>query len=405
MAHHQAMSLLALATVLLDGPMQKRFMKDPHFKASSLLLEERIPRLAPDYLQTLNPFTSQRAKAPALKTENRLRVFSSPDEQEPAVQLLSNSNYHVMVNSSGAGYSRYHKMAVTRWRQDPVADELGLFCYLRDLQTGEYWSSTHQPTLAGVDSYEAVFSAARAEFKIRKNNFDVHTEIVVSPEEDVELRRVNIVNRSHMRRSIEVTSYAEVVLSDPMADAQHPAFNKLFVQSEIVPEAQTIICSRRPRSRHEGSPHMFHLMATHACSVSGISYETDRSRFVGRGRTLRNPAAMEEYGPLSGGQGAVLDPVTAIRCYIALNPGEACTLDLVVGVGLEREGCMRLAENSATAIWRTGCSTWSGLTARSSCTSLTQASRTPTCMNIWPPPLFTRTRPAGRSAAFLKPMI
>lgn len=344
MAHHQAMSLLALATVLLDGPMQKRFMKDPHFKASSLLLEERMPRLAPDHLQTLNHLTSHRAKAPALKTENRLRVFGNPDEHEPAVQLLSNSNYHVMVNSSGAGYSRYQKMAVTRWRLDPVADGQGLFCYLRDLQTGEYWSSTHQPALAGVDSYEAVFSAARAEFKVKRNNFDVHTEIVVSPEEDVELRRVNIVNRSHVRRSIEVTSYAEVVLSDPMADAQHPAFNKLFVQSEIVPEAQTIICSRRPRSRHEGSPHMFHLMSTHGCSVSGISYETDRSRFVGRGRTLRNPAAMEEYGPLSGAQGAVLDPVVAIRCYIALNPGEACTLDLVVGVGLEREGCMRLAE-------------------------------------------------------------
>ena len=344
MAHHQAMSLLSLSTILLDNPMQKRFMEDPHFKATSLLLEERMPLLAPDHLQTVNYLSSHGTEAPALKQENRLRVFSNPDAHKPAVQLLSNSNYHVMVNSSGAGYSRYRKTAITRWQEDPVADSLGTFCYLRDLQTGEYWSNTHQPTLATVDSYEAVFSAARGEFRVRRNNFDVHTEIVVSPEEDVELRRIHVTNRSRVRRSIEITSYAEVVLSEPMADAQHPAFNKLFVQSEIVPEAQTIICSRRPRSRHEGSPHMFHLMSVHGCTASGYSYETDRSRFIGRGKSLKNPEALEEYGPLSGSHGPVLDPIVAIRCNVALNPGEGCVLDLVTGYGLEREGCMRLSE-------------------------------------------------------------
>lgn len=344
MAHHQAMSFLALTSLLQDNPMQKRFMADPHFKAASLLLEEKMPRLAPDHLQTISYLSAYNADTPALKSEDRLRIFKHINSAEPAVQLLSNSNYHVMISSSGTGYSRYRKMAVTRWHADPVSDSDGMFVYIRDLQTDEFWSAAPQPVLASPDSYETIFSAARAEFKVRRNNLDVYTEIVVSPEEDVELRRIHVSNRSRMRRSVELTSYAEVVLSEAMADAQHPAFNKLFVQSEVLPELQAIICSRRPRSRHEGSPHMFHMMAAHGCNAAGFSYETDRSRFIGRGRSLKRPAALDEYGPLSGSQGAVLDPVVAIRCNIALNPGEVCTVDLVTGVGLEREGCVRLIE-------------------------------------------------------------
>jgi len=344
MAHHQAMSILSLATVLLKHPMQKRFLNDPYFKATALLLEERMPKLTPDHLQTISYMSSHNTDAPALKQENRLRIFTNPNGSDPAVQLLSNSNYHVMLNSSGGGYSRYRKMSVTRWREDPVADGHGMFCYLRDLQTGEYWSSTHQPTLAQKGTYEAIFSVARAEFKVKRNNFDVHTEIVVSPEEDVELRRIHISNRSKMRRSIEITSYAEVVLSDLMSDAQHPAFNKLFVQSEIVPELNAIICSRRPRSRHEGSPHMFHLISVGTCDISKFSFETDRSRFIGRGKSLRAPQALEKYGPLSNSEGAVLDPIVSIRCNIVLNPGEECSFTLVTGVGLEREGCVSLIE-------------------------------------------------------------
>jgi len=344
MAHHQAMSLLSLSSLLLDHPMQKRFMADPYFKATALLLEERTPKLTPDHLQTINYMSSHSKDAPALKQENRLRIFTNPDDNDPAVQLLSNSNYHVMVNSSGGGYSRYRKMSVTRWREDPVSDGHGMFCYLRDLQTDEYWSATHQPTLSKKGVYEAIFSAARAEFKVKRNDFDIHTEIVVSPEEDVELRRIRISNRSKVKRSIEITSYAEVVLSDLMSDAQHPAFNKLFVQSEILPELNAIICSRRPRSRYEGSPHMFHQISVSNCEVSNFSYETDRSRFIGRGESLKAPQALENNGPLSNTEGAVLDPIVSIRCTVTLEPGEGCLLTLVTGVGLEREGCVRLIE-------------------------------------------------------------
>ncbi len=155
----------------------------------------------------------------------------------PEVQLLSNGRYHVMITNAGGGYSRWKDIAVTRWREDSTCDNWGTFCYLRDVTSGEFWSTAYQPTLKRSEKYEAIFSEARAEFRRRDNDFDTHTEIAVSPEDDIELRRIRITNRSRTRRAIDVTSYAEVVLASPAADALHPAFSNLFVQTEIHPPA------------------------------------------------------------------------------------------------------------------------------------------------------------------------
>ena len=230
--------------------------------------------------------------------------FSGPDTPAPEVQLLSNGRYHVVVTNAGGGYSRWKDLAVTRWREDATSDNWGTFCYLRDVATGAFWSAAHQPTLQPADRFEAVFSEARAEFRSRTHQIESYTEIAVSPEDDVELRRLRLTNCGRTRRTIEVTSYAEVALATPAADALHPAFSNLFVQTEIVPDQRAILCTRRPRSRGESSPWMFHLMAAHGAAAGGaLSYETDRLRFVGRGRTPADPRAMHEHGPLSGTAG------------------------------------------------------------------------------------------------------
>ncbi len=201
-----------------------------------------------------------------------IRVFSSPDTPIPEVQLLSNGRYHVMVTNAGGGYSRWKDLAVTRWREDGTCDNWGSFCYVRELAggaSGEFWSTAHQPTLKRGESYEAIFSEGRAEFRRRdavrsgSGAIETYTEIVVSPEDDIELRRVRITNRSRQRREIDVTSYAEVVIAPPAADALHPAFSNLFVQTEILRERRAILCTRRPRSRGEQAPWMLHLMAVH----------------------------------------------------------------------------------------------------------------------------------------------
>ncbi|MEN6607026.1 MAG: cyclic beta 1-2 glucan synthetase, partial [Bryobacteraceae bacterium] len=255
-----------------------------------------------------------------------------------------NGRYHVMITNAGGGYSRWKDLAVTRWREDTTCDNWGTFCYIRDITTGTFWSTAFQPTLRRPESYEAIFSEARVEFRRRDEDFDTYTEIAVSPEDDIELRRITITNRSRTRRVIDITSYAEIVLALPAADALHPAFSNLFVQTEILRQQQAILCTRRPRSLEEHSPWMFHLMAVHGAPVEKPSYETDRMRFIGRGNTIADPQAMGKSEGLTGSEGSVLDPIVAIRHRIGLGPGEPVTINIVSGIGETREACLGLVE-------------------------------------------------------------
>ncbi len=345
MAHHQGMSLLALAYLILDRPMQRRFESEPLFQAILLLLQERIPKV-----MTLFSHTAQLSDVHAALAapEATIRVFSSPDTPTPQVQLLSNGRYHVMVTNAGGGYSRWKDLAVTRWREDGTRDNWGSFCYIRDVDSGELWSTAYQPTLKRPASYEAIFSEGRAEFRRRDTvgdgHLDTYTEIVVSPEDDIELRRVRITNHSRTRKVIEVTSYAEVVIAPPAADALHPAFSNLFIQTEIMRERRAILCTRRPRSIDEPAPWMFHLIAVHGARIGVVSYETDRMRFIGRGNTVATPHALKESAALFGSEGSVLDPIVAIRCPITLEPDETVTIDLVFGVGETRDAALSLIE-------------------------------------------------------------
>jgi len=339
MAHHEGMSFLSLAYLLLDRPMQKRFEADPTFQATSLLLQERVPKLTPFHYQT-NVISALRTVSE--EAETPVRIFSSPDTAIPEVQLLSNGRYHVVVTNAGGGFSRWKDTAVTRWREDTTCDNWGTFCYIRDSVSGEFWSNSHQPTLKRSTDYEAIFSEARAEFRRRDHDLVTHTEIVVSSEDDIELRRLTITNRSKSRRTIDVTSYAEVVLAPQAADAMHPAFSNLFVQTEIIDQHQAILCQRRPRSEHEHSPWMFHLMAVHGADSSDVSYETDRMQFIGRGHTIAHPVAMDNLGKLSCSQGSVIDPIVSIRHKITLEPNKSVIVNLVTGIGESRDACLEL---------------------------------------------------------------
>lgn len=341
MAHHQGMTLLALAYHLLDRPMQRRFEAEPQFQATLLLLEERVPKASAYHLRTvLHP------EGEAAFGTGGSPAVAPVDAGTPApeVNLLSNGRYHVMVTNAGGGYSRWREFAVTRWREDPTCDAWGTFVYVRDTASGEFWSATHQPTRRRADSYEATFSEGRADYRRRDEQVETYTEIVVSPEDDVELRRVRVTNRSRQRRTLEVTSYAEVVLALPAADSMHPSFSNLFVQTEVLPARQAILCTRRPRSAAEQAPWMFHLLAVHGSDQGELTYETDRMRFIGRGRTLAAPAALAGAGALSGTDGAVLDPIVAIRCQVTLEAGQSATIDLAFGAAESRDACLTLVD-------------------------------------------------------------
>ena len=341
MAHHEAMSLLSFAYVLLARPMQKRFESDPLFQATLLLLQERIPR-ATLFHSNATDLSTVRVTGDGHALP--VRVLASPYTAIPEVQLLSNGHYHVMVTNAGGGSSRWKDLAVTRWREDSTSDNWGTFCYLRDEASGEFWSTAHQPTLKKAEHYEAIFSEGRAEFRRRDLDFETHTEIVVSPEDDIEVRRVHITSRSRIPRTIDVTSYAEVVLAPPAADVLHPTFSNLFVQTEIVKERHAILCTRRPRSRDEQVPWMFHLMTMHGALALEISFETDRMRFIGRGGSLATPLAMTDPGALSDTAGSVLDPIVAIRHRMIIDAGATATIDMVSGAGETRDAVLSLVD-------------------------------------------------------------
>jgi cyclic beta-1,2-glucan synthetase len=339
MAHHQGMSLLSLAYHLLDQPMQHRFEAEAQFQATLLLLQERVPKVTSYYTPTIAI-----SESGPESTEMQMRVINTANTPVPEVQLLSNGNYHVMVTNSGGGYSRWKDTAITRWREDATCDNWGTFCFIRDLEHGQFWSAAHQPTLKQAENFEVIFSQGRAEFRRRDHNIETHTEIVVSSEDDAEMRRVHITNRSRKRRTLEVTSYGEVVLNNAVSDAIHPAFSNLFVQTEIIPARHAILCTRRARSMNEQPPSMFHLMKIQGAKIQDISYETNRDAFIGRGNTIVEPAAMNTEKTLSGAQGSVLDPIVAIQYRITLQPQETVVVDMVFGIGATRELCNVLIE-------------------------------------------------------------
>ncbi|XTZ40210.1 GH36-type glycosyl hydrolase domain-containing protein [Salmonella enterica] len=342
MAHHQGMAFQSLAHVLLNAPMAERFISSTVLRSASLLLQERVP----DEVELYSPrrhFESHEGRVKPASYEPR--IFTGADTPIPEVQLLSNSHYHLMLTASGGGYSRWNNIALTRWRSDATRDNWGAFCYIRDSQTGEVWSNTWHPTGKDADSSdEVIFTDAGAEFKRTFGVLSVRTQVVVSPEDDIELRRLTLTHRGRQPRILELTTYSEVVLAPDASDQAHPAFSNLFIQTEIIPDRDAILCHRRPRSPDEQSPCMLHMVVVHGNHSKSISFETDRATFLGRGRTPSDALKIGKSGSLSNTSGGVLDPILAIRHAITLPPGQPVTIDIVYGISESRQQNLVLLE-------------------------------------------------------------
>jgi len=319
MAHHQGMTVVALANVLLDGRMRERFHAQPMVQATELILQERAPRDVP----VMRP----RAKEAPAHEETRAMVaptsrrFTSAFDLIPRTHLLSNGRYVVMLTTAGSGYSHCGPLAVTRWREDTTKDAWGTFVFLRDTRSGEVWSAGLQPSGREPDSYEVTFLEDRAEIQRRDGNLLTRLEVLVSPEDNAEIRRVTLTNLGSEAREIEVTSYAEIVLAPPRDDAAHPAFSNIFVQTEAVAELDTLLATRRTRTSEEQRVWAAHVVFVEGTSTGGSQYETERGRFLGRGRGIRTPMSMIEGRPLSNTTGAVLDPIFSLRRRLRLAPG------------------------------------------------------------------------------------
>ena len=346
MAHHVGMTLVALDNALHieggQGRWQGRFMRDPAARASSLLLDERVPRRYTT--MPLRPPEPKDAYVRPARADAVVREFTDPDTAEPHVGLLGGQAYHMLLTNAGGGYSRSGGRDVFRWRADATKDETGHWIYLRDLTAGDVWSATHQPVRAPAAFYRAAFATDRVVYTRLDGSVETRTEITVIPRERAEVRRVTVCNQSRVTREVEVTSYGEVVLTDAGADRAHPAFQNLFVETEWLPQLGAVLASRRPRSAHEQRPWCAHVLATGVERVGDITCETDRARFVGRGRTTHMPAALDEGAELSGTAGAVLDPIVALRCRVRLEPGRSSTMAFTTVVADSREEALEAVD-------------------------------------------------------------
>ncbi|HTI64530.1 MAG TPA: glucoamylase family protein [Gemmatimonadaceae bacterium] len=347
MAHHVGMTLVAFDNALSigaaqsEGIWQRRFMADAAVRATALLLDERIPRrYVPRPAQSDAP-----VMLPAVASATRIAVHevSTPHTPEPHVALLGGNSYSVLLTNAGGGYSRANGIDVLRWRADTAREDTGHWIYVKDLTAGTRWSAAYQPTCATPASYRATFAADRVVFARRDGAVDTHTEIVVVASEQAELRRVTLVNRSRVTRELELTSYGEVVLCPADADRAHPAFQKLFVETERVQDG-ALLASRRPRSADEAWPWCVHVVASGPERVGDVSCETDRARFIGRGRSVRAPVALDRDATLSGTVGAVLDPIVALRVRVRIEPGRSAMVTFTTAVAPTRDAALQLAD-------------------------------------------------------------
>jgi cyclic beta-1,2-glucan synthetase len=341
MAHHQGMTLVAMANCLLDDVMPRRLRAWPAARANEVLLQERVPALVP----LVTPHSDEAAPPVVRDVPSLLsRRMTTAHTPHPRTHLLSNGRYSVMLTNAGAGWSTWKDLAVLRWREDRTRDRGGQFCYVRELRSGRLWSAAHHPVCQHADSYEVIFSTDKAEYHRRDGDVATHWEITVSPENDAEVRRVSFTNHGELAVELEVTSYGEVVLAPHRADLAHPAFGKLFLETEFLPSQRALLCRRRPRSSDQKPLWAVHVLAVDAAPVNEIQCETDRARFLGRGRTVRTPAACDGGARLSGTTGAVLDPVLSLCCRLRVPADGSVSLAFTTAVAETREQAVAIAD-------------------------------------------------------------
>lgn len=342
MAHHQGMTIVAIANTVQQGRMRNRFHREPMIQACELLLQERMPRnVAIAYPRTEEVLLSAVADN-ALPTMRRFHssVIGAPVIGPPITHLLSNGRYAVMLTTAGAGYSRWLDVAVTRWREDATCDDYGSFIFLRDLRSGRSWSAGAQLAASDNAHREVIFGEDHAEFICRDGTLTSTMNVLISSEDDGEVRRVSLLNTGRRAREIELTSYAEMVLTAAAADNAHPAFAKMFVVTEFLPELGALIATRRPRTAQEPQVWAAHFMVADGLPVSVLQYETDRAKFIGRGNRVATSTAIQVGESLSNTLGTVLDPIFSLRQSLLVPADKTVTVSFWTLIASSKEALL-----------------------------------------------------------------
>jgi cyclic beta-1,2-glucan synthetase len=319
-AHHHGMSIAAIANVAFNGRLRELFHADPVIEAAELLLQEKAPREIPVMSAKYEPQTPGKGQADLLRPE--IRTVTDPATKDRAVAFLSNGHYSVMLTATGSGYSRWNGQAVSRWKADPTEDRTGTFIFLRDMSNGQWWSATASPRRAEDEKSKVIFGDDKAEFFKTVGDISTQVECIVATEHDAEGRRLTILNTGPEDRFIEVTSYMEPVLAQDDADNAHPLFSRMFIRTEFGRRRDVIRAERNKRSPGDADMCVAHLVVDNAGPGRPTEFETDRRRFLGRGRSLAEAAAFDPGATLSGTDGFTLDPILSLRRLVRVPSGK-----------------------------------------------------------------------------------
>ncbi|MEY7999829.1 glucoamylase family protein [Clostridium sp. Mt-5] len=340
MVHHEGMSFMSLDNVLMENILQERFHRIPRVKAVELLLQEKVSgNIVYDREEDI------RETRIAFQDENIItRKYTTARTKIPEVNIISSGNYSLMVTNSGSGYSKMDDIMVYRYREDVVTNDTGMFFYIKNINSNEYWSAAYEPCKCTPEEYEVVFSPDKSEFKRKDGNLRTHTEITVSHEDGGEIRKISIANMSNSVREVEITSYLEVTLASYNADLVHPAFGNLFIQTEFIQNPTCIIAGRRPRNVDEQKKWLMQTIAVEGEQIGAVQYETNRDNFIGRNRNLVNPRVMDNDVQLTKSVGAVIDPIISMRVRIRIEPGKIGVVAYSSILADSKENAVKLAD-------------------------------------------------------------
>jgi cellobiose phosphorylase len=341
MAHHQGMNLAAINNNLNNGILRERFHTEPMIKATEVLLEEKHQS---HLISIAKRGYTIKIGRPTIKEDNYSnRYVNSVGVNPPIINYLSNGKYSLMITSDGDGFSKYEDRMLYRWRSDIYTDT-GNFIYIKDVEQGKLWSTTFHPTRTEPEDYQVVFGADNAEFKRRDG--DITSQMIVSLDSDhnYEIRKVTLTNHGNRKKQLEVTSYLEVVDDIHLAELSHPAFNKLFLESEYL-EEQEIFLTKRRRKNDENNPYLFHMARTGMELCKKIEYENDRKRFIGRNNTLENPDSVVNSITYFNNSGFCNDSIMSLRAQFFIKAGETVCISFITGVCKDKEEAIKIAAN------------------------------------------------------------
>lgn len=341
MAHHQGMSLIAVNNYLHNGIMRTRFHSEPFVRATEVLLEEKRQTY---YVSVSKKGYTVNMDKIELQEEDVMsrRYISKVAPQFPVVNYLSNNTYSVLVTSDGDGFSNCNGLMLHRWRSDLYANA-GQYIYIKDLEENRIWSTTYHPTKAEPEEYTAIFSPHMTEFRRRDGEITTYTQISPSSSHNLEIRKVIFTNHSKTEKQLEITSYMELVADSFLAELSHPAFNKLFLESEFLEEHSIFLVKRRSNKGND-NPYIMHMVKTQANLSKSLEYENDRLRFLGRNKTVEKPDAVTESITLSNNAGFSNDPIMSIRVTITLRAEQTASVTFITGVCNTKEEAVKISD-------------------------------------------------------------